>query len=52
MAGWWGDGEWGGCVGGLLGRENCYDWHVRGGGREPKCGMSAHGVSGALGARG
>ena len=26
--------------------------HVRGGGREPKCGMSAHGVSGALGARG
>ena len=24
--------------------------HVRGGGREPKCGM--HGVSGALGARG
>ena len=26
--------------------------HVRGGRREPKCGMSAHGVSGALEARG
>ena len=26
--------------------------HVRGGGREPKCGMSAHGVSGALGVQG
>ena len=22
MAGWWGDGEWGGCVGGLLGIDN------------------------------
>ena len=54
MAGWWGDGEWGsvweGCWVEKMVRTGVQ--HVRRGGREPKCGMSAYGVSGALGARG